>query len=422
MQQIKFGLNIAKPYKYIIWFVVFFLLNYLGETIPNIAGLSFNQLWKLPVLAYLLMFFVLNKRKKEAFEVVTLWLVVEYFLCREIMVNPFGCFIRITKQQLPFVLLFSYWYLFYRNKTNQLEIIIFCIAQYVAISCIPFLLDIIPPLKDAQDMAMFGVEGSSFSAIFGSPHAASAIFGASMMVLVYGFSSNRFTTKLSKFINAVFIGVLLISIFKAYTRTGWLMLLVSILFYFDWSNMKLKHVKNVVIVLSIISVGLVVLYNTNDAFYARLTGRNVYSGKGGEKIDVNGSGRTDFWVNAAKGLWNSNNAYYFLFGRGMTMVVEENYRTTGMKVFSHNQFMDSLAQNGIFGLSLLLAYYFTLFGFIRKKKSKYGRLCISLYMASIIFAFFQSEIYFFHAFILSLAVALHGLSDESKCKKLLLDK
>lgn len=419
MQPIKLGLNIAKPYKYLLWFLVFFLLNYLSETIPNIAGLSFNQLWKLPVLAYLLMLFSLNKRKKESFEIITIWLVIEYSLCREIIVNPFGCFIRITKQQIPFVLLFSYWFFYYKNKTNRLEIILFCIAQYVAISCIPFLLGIIPSLKNTHDLANFGIDGTYFSGVFGSPHAASAIFGASMMVLVYGFSSNRFTTNFSKFVNVIFIGILLISIFKAYTRTGWLMLLVSIVFYFDWRNMKFKHFKNVIIILSLISAGLVTLYNTNDAFHARLTGRNVYNGKGGEEIEVKGSGRVDFWANAVTGLWNSNNAYYLLFGRGMTMVVEDNYRTTGMKVFSHNQFMDSLAQNGIFGLSLLLAYYFTLFGFIKKKKSKYGRLCMSLFMASIIFAFFQSEIYFFHAFIFSIVVALHGLSNESNGNKLI---
>ena len=113
MPRLKVEFTVSNTQKYIFWFLVFFLLNYLGDGVPSIAGLSFHQLWKLPVLAYLLLLFSTNKRKKETFEIVTLILIFEFFINRELLVNPLGCIIRISKQQLPFILLFSYWFTYY---------------------------------------------------------------------------------------------------------------------------------------------------------------------------------------------------------------------------------------------------------------------------------------------------------------------
>ena len=410
MQPFKFGLNISNTQKYILWFIVFFLLNYIGHELPPIAGLSFHQLWKLPVLAYLLLLFSTNKRKKETFEIVTLILIFEFFINRELLVNPLSCIIRTSKQQLPFILLFSYWFTYYRHDAKSLEKIMISMAQFVAISTIPFLLGILEPLKVQKTLDAFGLEGGNyFIGIFGSPHAASSIFCCAMFILVDGFKNGAFTKFRSKIINSILIVCLLLGIFKAFVRTGWLMLIVGAVFYYDWRQMNVKHLQKGLLMASLAVIGLVYLFNNNEAFHALITGKNVYTGRGGDKIETDGSGRMEFWKNAVDGLWDADNPFYTLFGRGETLVVEYNLRKTGMRVFSHNQFFDALAQNGIIGLSLLICYYITLYVFINRHNSRYRRLCISLFMSSVVFAFFQSEVYFFFAFMFSIAVALHGM-------------
>lgn len=413
MRPIKFELNISNVQKYILWFLVFFLLNYLGDGMPPIAGLSFHQLWKLPVLAYLLMLFANSKRKKEPFEIVTLILIFEYFLNREMVVNPLGCIIRISKQQLPFVLLFSYWYTYYDQKGDTLQKIMISMAQFVALSTIPFFLGVLEPLKKQMSLDIFGLEnGSYFMGIFGAPHAASSIFCCAIFILIDGFQKGKFTNIKEKVINIVFILLLFVGVFKAFVRTGWLMLIVGFIFYFDWKQLNVKHLQKGLLFATFAVIGVLYLFNNNEAFHARITGRNIYTGRGDDEIETDGSGRMEFWKNAVDGLWNADNPFYTLLGRGETLVKEENLRNTGMRVFSHNQFMDALAQNGIIGLSLLLCYYALLYKYIIRRKSQYKRLCIALFMSSVIFAFFQSEVYFFYAFMFSIAVALHGI--ESK--------
>lgn len=121
----------------------------------------------------------------------------------------------------------------------------------------------------------------------------------------------------------------------------------------------------------------------------------------------------EFWKNAVENLWNADSVYYSLFGRGFTKVAENNLRTTGMQVFSHNQFLDALAQNGILGFIFLAVFNLCLFLFIRRCNGEYKRLCYALFGANFIFSFFQKEMYFDFAVILSLAVAILMQEDKT---------
>ena len=126
-------------------------------------------------------------------------------------------------------------------------------------------------------------------------------------------------------------------------------------------------------------------------------------------------GRVDFWKNGIE-LWANGSPYEILFGRGYTAVVENNSLRTGIDVFSHSQFIDTLTQHGLIGLILLLICFLWQYIFIRKRKySQYYRLCLSIYMMSLVFSFFQNVMYFDFAIIYSVCLAM--LANDMTLKK-----
>lgn len=400
--------------KYLILFICYFFIHYI-EGFPPIGSLSIAQLWKIPLLLYLLVYNILFVKNRPIFEKTGYWLSIEYFFSLETVIKPLNVIIRVSKQ-LPFILFLGFWRRAFAEKKDVLIKILYGLAQFICLASLPVLLGIIQPLQGEMSAESFGIEGLIyFSSIFGAPHAAASYFCGAVLVLINGFFSNRFTTQISKLFNGILVIIGLISLFKAYVRTGWLMFLVGLCCI---PNFKIMTKRKLIIVFcSIIMVicGLSYLYNNNEAFYARITGRNIYTGTGGTNLEINGSGRTAFWSNAVKGLWDTDNIYYFLFGRGFTKVTEDNLHYTGMEVFSHNQFLDALSQNGFIGFVLLIMFFFYLYRYIKKRNGSHKKLCYALYWSSFIFAFFQNEMYFDFAILFSLSVAILTLEDENYC-------
>lgn len=385
-------------FKYTLWLAAFVAIHYL-EGLPPIAGLSIAQLWKIPLLIFLLS--ELLRGKKTTFERIGILLFLEVFLCPEIFQNPLTVILYGTKNLL-LILFFHYWK--DRNIT-KLETIMYSLAQFICLSSIPLLLGLVEPPFEEKTTDSFGIEMGYFRGIFGTPHTAASYFSAAIIILITGITQRKFLGW-RKYFNLILIVVGLISIFNAYVRTGWLMLLISMLFLFDFSSLTTKRM--IVYVLSLFLIGgtLAYLYNYNEAFYGRVTGRNVYRDSGGNGIDTEGSGRNIFWKNAIN-VWSNSSVYEHLFGVGYTKVTEENQRTTGMRVFSHSQFFDSLAQYGLVGLFLLISYYVAIYRYIKRNKSSpYYRLSLALLFGGISFCLFQNELYFVYAILFSLSLAL----------------
>lgn len=399
--------------KYTLFFLLFFLLHYLEGT-EEIGGFSFAQLWKMPILLYLLLFNMICLKNRTLFEKSAYLLSIEYLLSPETLIKPISAVITVFKQ-LPFILFFRYWIVVFNERKGSLEKILYSFAQFICLSTIPFLLGIMHPLGEYRSAESFGIEGLTyFSGILGSPHAAASYFCASILVLLNGFFLNRFETKASKFYNASLIIIGLISIFKAYTRTGWLMLFVGLLCFVRLSKVTVRQATVTLFALLISIGGVLYLYSNNQAFHSRLTGKNIFVYNSGEHLETGGSGRVSFWYNAVNNLWDADNVYYSLFGRGFTQVAEDNFRTTGMRVFSHNQFLDAFSQNGLLGVSLLILFYLFLYSFIKRRNGEYKQLCNGLFFSNLIFAVFQNEMYFNFAFIFSLAVALLSMENDNE--------
>ncbi|AAQ65353.1 hypothetical protein PG_0109 [Porphyromonas gingivalis W83] len=390
---------------YILCFTIYFVLHYI-EGFPPVFGMPIAQLWKLPLLAYLLFLSIQSKRRKYALEKSSYWMALQSSLNIESILNPIYSVTHGMKQ-LPLALFFRFWLVKFSNRVDRLEFFLYTLAQFVLLASLLVLVGIVSPVEDFLSADAFGIEGAVYySGIFGAPHAASSYFAASILVLTNGFRLNKFRTSFQKGFNASLIVVGLISVFQAYVRTGWLMLLVALVILMLPRKITIHHLVKFSFLIGLVGVALVYFYNTNEQFQARITGRNVHTNASAEGMDLKGSGRTSFWVNGIEG-WSEGNIYEFLLGQGYTQVVERNFQKTGMRVFSHNQFVNALAEHGFIGLVLLLLFYLSIYRLIRANRfSPYYHLSLSLFWSAVLFSFFQNEMYFDYAVIFSLALVL----------------
>lgn len=391
-----------KLIKYIFFFILFVVLHYI-EGFPDVDGFSVAQLWKIPLLLFLILYFILHIRKTEKFEKWTMLLILESFFCIEIIINPTSTFTNAIKL-IPLVLFFHFFVNRGISQVTLKKVALF-MSRYICLTSLITLLGIIEPIQEYRDAARFGIEGLSYySSLFGAPHAASSYFAIAIIVLFYFIIKREYSSKLWMAFDIVMIIIAFLSIYQSFVRTGWFMLCIGLLFLMGITNI-LKKPKY--LLLFFISVGLLYqLYNYNEKVKARMSGVNVYRGIEGQNIETEGSGRTLFWKNGLE-LWSSGSPYEILFGQGYTSVINNNYKKLGMEVFSHNQFIDILAQHGIIGLIILILVFLYQYKYIRKREqSPYYRLCLSIFMMTIFFSFFQGVMYFDYAIIYATCLAL----------------
>lgn len=387
--------------KFLVGFVLFFLLHYI-EGLPPIAGFSLAQIWKIPVLVFMLMLCVFTYRRFQKFERICYWYSLEPFLCPVVLTNPFSI-ILFSSKQLPAILFFNFWHLF---SSIKLERYLLWLAQFISLASLLTLLKIVEPLKAYQEAEYLVEGGEYYSSVFGSAHAASSYFVVSSVVLFFFIIKNRINTNIAKLFNIVLLIVSLYSLYLCYIRTGWLMLLVSVICIFDYKRLTLRKKLVLFICSVLIALGTIHLWNSSEAFRIRLSGSTKYN-YSEQIVDTKGSGRVDFWEEGIK-QWSQNDVYSLLFGKGFDAVREDNYKAFGMEVFSHNLFVDSLCQYGLLSLIFLVLYNLYLFRFIQRyyEIALYGKLCLSLYLGGLIFNIFQSEVYFNYAIAFSLSMVL----------------
>lgn len=398
---------------YIVCFVAFVGVHYM-EGLPPVGGFSMAQLWKIPILMYLL-FICMTSRRKYAFEKSAYYYSIESFLCPAIITNPLSIIIFASKQ-LPLVLFFGFIKKKLGDDINILERILFTLAQFICLTSLLTLTGMVEPIRGFMSAEAFIEDMNYYSSLFGAPHAASSYFFISVMVLITGFALKRFRSLKSKFFNGTLLGVALLSLFEAYVRTGWLMLIVALISYFDIRQLSYKKGFKYLLAILICSVGIIYLYQTNDTFRVRISGERIYGSSSTGTVDTDGSGRRTFWANGVE-QWSKNDIYGLFFGKGYDAVLDDNYHTSGLRVFSHNQFVDSLAQYGIISLILLLLFYMNLYKFIKVhgRYSPYYPLCRSVFFATIVFSFFQNEMYFNYAVIFAIILCLMQATNKRFC-------
>lgn len=389
--------------KYTTLFLLFLFLHFI-EGLPSIEGISIGQLWKIPIIMLLVALLLLSHRKFQNFEKTCYFYSIEPLFCPAIFTNPFSIILFAFKQ-LPTMLFFNFWH---RFNFEKLEKYLIWLAQFISLTSLVTLLNVVEPIRGYLDSENFVEGGEYYSSLFGAPHAASSYFVMSTVIMLYYLIKGRIKTKWAIFYNLILLMVSIYSLYICYVRTGWFMLLLCVILFFDYTKITLKKFSLFLLSCLILVVGILFLWQSSESFRARMSGTTRYNTESsGQVIDVNGSGRVDFWINGVTN-WSQNDTYGLLFGKGYDAVCEDNYKAFGNAVFSHSLFVDALCQYGIISLVLLLFYNLFIFRFIRKyyKHSDFGHLCLSLFIGSLIFNMFQSEIYFNYAIALSLALAL----------------
>lgn len=390
-----------KYVKYISLFVLYLVLHYI-EGFSDISGFSIAQLWKMPLLLCLIIYFLLHIGKVKMFEIWSIVLAIESLFCVETLIKPTFA-IAAAMKLLPLVLF--YHYMVNSMTRETLKCVLLFMSRAICLTSLITLSGLLHPLENYKQAESFGVgEISYYASLFGAPHAASSYFAIAIIVLLFFIFNGYQKSKFWRLFDFALLLVAFFSIFYAYVRTGWLMVLFGFITLIGFGNFIRKP--KYLILLLIIVVGIVFLYQNNEMFFARITGVNIYKNIGGETIDLNGSGRMNFWGNGIE-LWMKGNPYELFFGQGYSAVTMNNYVAEGLDVFSHNLFIDTLSQHGLVGLVLLLLTYIYQYKFIKKRKhSPYYRLGIAIFTMSLVFSIFQGQIYFDFAIIYSACLAI----------------
>lgn len=395
--------------KYVILLLIYFGLH-CAESYPPIGGLSIAQLWKLPLLAYLIFYALRVPGGKEPFVKHSWWIAIESLFNIELIKSTLYSVVQSTKN-LPLAL----FYVFFTRQFTRasLEKYLYIVCEFVCISSIPFLLGLMQLQTSTYDLEETYGEGAAlYAACFGNSHAAASYFCAAILVLGFGIVKGKIYGNFHRKFVYFLIFIALLSLYKTFVRTGWIMLVIGLFAIIPLKQLKSKHI------IAIIMAGLVGIsayvyeYNNNDTFRYRITGSTMYSENTEGSIARSSSGRTYFWWNGVDLWFNNSSPIEFLFGHGLTEVMDNNAKKTGMRVFSHSQFVDQLAQHGLLGFLLLFFFYRAIYRFVKLRQyDEYYKLNIALLSCAVVFSIFQSELYFDYTLIFGLALSIQSTSD-----------
>lgn len=376
-------------FKYWICFLLFFLIFYFENGI-RFGGLSLAAVWKIPILVYL--FFLTIKKTRIKFP---LFIRINTLYSFKQFINPnlffnlgiaLDSFSRCIVQSLFYV----YFYCKYKEREIQLERILYILSQFIVLASLPVLLGVLEPFVEKIDTSRYGIEGLEyFSGIFGTFHTASAYYSLTTVVFVYRLV-NKTKDDINKKWDCLFLILSLYMLFLTYVRTGWMMALLGILFVVKPKKMTFSKTFKYAIILLSIFLGIFLFYANNELFRARISNRDIYASTE-QKVDLSGSGRTDYWTNGVI-LWKNSDLDEILFGCGIDKVLDNNYKMTGMRIISHSEFVDALAQQGLVAFVLLLLFYYYLYRYITKRKhSRFYNLSFSMLVMLFLFSFFQGR-------------------------------
>lgn len=363
-KSIYIKIDIERLIKYIAYFIIFFIVFYF-ETVELPNGIKVSQVWKLPFFLAIIVYILSHSPFGRPD-----FVKVRYLMSLKQIIN-YGSFFNNIMEMFKysmFPLLYDFINRVFKFSRN-LERILLVVSQYFILTCIPFLLGIFHERVDGLSYGDF----QAFTGIFGAQHAASSILSLSLFVILNHLKNNKLPS-FEKFYNYFLCAVSILSIYRAFTRTGWVMCAIGIIVLYFPPKVQLKQVlKYSLIVLSFLVAGLI-LFHSVPEFRAKLSDQDVVSGNSIQK----GSGRLIFAFFSLQ-LWNEGNIVQKFFGFGLDGVMDNMESNIGLRLFSHNGFIDALSANGLIGLFLMFWYLISLFKNIQKcKGTSFYRLCLAM--------------------------------------------
>ncbi len=390
--------------KYILLFVPFFLLFY-SESL-NIGGVTISQLWKMPLLIYLIYYLFQYRHKLSP-----AWTQGYYWLSLKHLVNSGGINYLFSNIQtgisfLFLPLLFNY----FQNKFNKenVEKMLLCISQYFILTNIPFLFF---NLQTQESGNTYGDDVVAYTGIFQNQHAMSCIMGICIIVLLYFFKRAFFKSWPIRIYNALLLIMAAYAMYLGFARTGWVMCGLGIIVLFLPRNVNAKQWVGIITTAIVLSVGFTFMMVTNKNFHDRVLDINIKTGKQ-EKL---GSGRGVYIANALE-LYASGNAFELAFGKSMTDLKEYEYQKTGMRIYAHNGFATLLATDGAIGVLIKLISMTLLLAFIIKRKHCHTyNAALAFWMMNLSFQLTQGGHVFHSDLLYALTFCMLQFESEEKC-------
>lgn len=341
---------------YIVLFVPFFLLLYSESLV--IGGLRISQLWKIPLLGFIIFYLFQNRHRSSP-----AWTQSYYWLSIKRLVNS-GCIKNFVGNVMEsiFYLFLPLLYNFFQNVLDKdyVRKILLCVSQYLILTNIPFLFFGLATQK--QGLA-YG-DMTAYTGIFQNQHAMSTIMGICIVIILFFLKEGYFENWKSKLYNLLLLPLAGYAMYLGFARTGWAMCVLGMVILFFPRNLGVKQWIGVSFVLAILIGGLSFMMETNSDFRDRILDIDSVSGRQKEI----GSGRGEYMANALE-LYASGNTFELFFGKSMEELAEYEHEQTGLSISAHNGFITLLATDGIIGVFIKLAAMGLLLSFIYKRRN-----------------------------------------------------
>lgn len=390
-------------YKYIKLFfitsILFILFHFESQ---SIGPIKIAILWKMPILIYLLLFFIQrmkNNNNIELFMVFGLILSFKFF----ISISSFDYFITSLTNFSQFsIFLFMYYYFSRRVNLSSLEYYGNYISVFIIISFLPYQLGIIQSLGKNIDISKYGnISGFSLVGFHQNPHAAGIILSFALIIVLYNLLLQTQIKMKIIYFSILFIGC--IELILTLVRTSYVMFLIGS-FILIYKKFKIKHYIFLFLFLTtsfIFYFDSFINSNFGKSFVVRLEGDTKY-----KSAEDAGSGRSMF-ARIAYENWKDEGFSSIFIGLGTELGKDKMAEKIGARLFAHNGFIQMLQSEGLIGFSLYCIFLLLLLKFILiNKNSKYFDLLIALYISFIINIYFQGSDYFLLYLLFSIYLAL----------------
>lgn len=389
--------------KYILLFIGFFLLLY-SENINVGGGMKISQLWKMPLMAYLI-FYIFQYRRKESPD----WTQVSYWLSLKHLINGQSCKSLVSNIQDGITFLFlPLLYNFFQNVLNKVTMdkCLLCVSQFFILTNVPFLFFGMKSNHESLDYGSF----QAFSGIFQNQHAMSIIMAICILVLLHNFKRGVFDSKITKAYNIFLIILGAYAMYLGFARTGWMMCAIGICILFFPKGMQVRQWVGIVFIGIALSGGFTYMMMTNKAFHDRILDINSNTGKQKEL----GSGRGELIANALE-LYVSGNSFEMAFGYSMAGLKAYENEKIGKPLFAHNGFVTLLATDGAVGLLLELLSMFLLLRFIiGRRDCPAFRLSIATWVMNVAFQMTQGGHIFHYDLLYAMIYGLLQFESEQQ--------
>lgn len=390
-------MNFMYLIKLVSFYLIMFFLLYLEPV--SIGPVKFGYLWKAPIILFLIIYVLKiyhKSRQVPSYVLYGFMLSFKKFLTLSSFKFIISAVIDFFQTIIFYLFLYTFSKLF--NK-EQLHFLGKHTAILVVLSFIPFILGILEPLGEKSDLKAYGYENiNTLVGMFQNPHSASIIIAFSIIIIFYYFTnSNR---KKERFFLLSLLVLAVYEIYDVFVRTGWAMIIAVIVYNFI-KNKKLSYYLKYIPILLLGIIIFYFIYLNNEILQMRMEGTNKY-----QQEAMIGSGRGMFSQYALQH-WYENGFESIFIGLGMEHAKDLMYLDTGLRVFAHDGFIETLQSEGLIGFTLFLMVLYSLFRLIRKNRSsKFYAINMNIFIAYIVEIALQGGNYFFVYMLIAVFISL----------------